>query len=101
MAQQRKNDQLPDLISKAVKHRQRLQINALLRSSPKKRIEKLVSDQLLLENVIKLDILGNLVQNMPYQDCKNLYFTISPNLSLEKKLALRRLVHAKHFEHQE
>ncbi len=92
----RKN--MPDSLLKAIKQRQKNEIEALFKSPVDEQIEKLKSDKLLRALVLKLNVLGKLINTLTYEESKKIYSSLLINLPFEKKIVIRHQIHAKRME---
>ena len=92
----RKN--MPDSLLQAIKHRQQNDTASFLKYPVDKQIEQLKSDRLLRALVLKLNVLGKLLNSLTYEESKKLYSSVLIKLPVEKKIIIRHQIHAKRME---
>ena len=89
---------MPDPLLKAIKQRQENEIESFFKSPVDEQIEQLKSDRLLRALVLKLNVLGKLINTLTYEESKKLYSSVLIKLPFEKKIAVRHQIHAKRME---
>ena len=92
----RKN--MPDPLLQAIKQRQQNDTASFLKYPVDKQIEQLKSDRLLRALVLKLNVLGKLINALTYEESKKLYSSVLIKMPFEKKMAVRHQIHAKRME---
>ena len=89
---------MPNAFLKAIQQRQEIEVKSLIKSSVEEQIEKLKSDKLLRSLVLKLTVLGKLINTLTYEESKKLYSSVLIKMPVKKKIAIRHQIHAKRME---